>query len=207
MRARARRAYFLTINIITTLYPRRCSRRRGHELLAGDDGARAGARRRLHATPQPHRSSAWTWRPTFSRPPPTRGPTAVWTEDLGSWAGPGPPAGPATVSAAHARPRRSSTPTASDCAKEGLQKGRVLVLRRRPRVSSFGCHGRRRGEARVQGFGTPGQMQAGTRRSTAHRHRRQRQPPLARTVHLGRPAIPRRPPLALSLRPEPPQRG
>jgi len=132
---------------------------------------------------------------------------AVWTEDLGSWAGPGPPAGPATVSAAHARPRRSSTPTASDCAKEGLQEGRVLVLRRRPRVSSFGCHGRRRGEARVQGFGTPGQMQAGTRRSTAHRHRRQRQPPLARTVHLGRPAIPRRPPLALSLRPEPPQRG
>jgi hypothetical protein len=28
-----------------------------------------------------------------------------------------------------------------------------------------------------------------------------------RIVHAGRPAIPRRPPLALSLRPEPPQRG
>ena len=30
----------------------------GHELLAGDAGARAGARGRPHATPQPHRSSA-----------------------------------------------------------------------------------------------------------------------------------------------------
>ena len=59
----------------------------GHELLARDDGARAGARGRLHATPQPHRSSAWTWRPASSRPtarsradrtrrdpPPERGP-------------------------------------------------------------------------------------------------------------------------------------
>ena len=35
----------------------------GHELLAGDVRARAGARGRLHATPQSHRSSAWTWRP------------------------------------------------------------------------------------------------------------------------------------------------
>ena len=49
----------------------------GHELLAGDAGARAGARGRPHATPQPHRSSAWTWRPASSHPPPTCGPTGL----------------------------------------------------------------------------------------------------------------------------------
>ena len=49
----------------------------GHGLLAGDGGARAGARGRPHATPQPHRSSAWTWRPASSRPPPARGPTGL----------------------------------------------------------------------------------------------------------------------------------
>jgi hypothetical protein len=58
------------------------------------------------------------------------------------------------LSAAHARPRQSSTQTASDCTKKGLQEGRVLVLRRRPRVSFPGYHARGRGAARAQGFGT-----------------------------------------------------
>ena len=92
-----------------------------------------------------------------------RSPCPSGRSQLSSWVmrhgprtwGPGPAQDPrrGQLSAAHGRPRRSSTPTASDCAKEGLQKGRVLVLRRRPRVSSRSCHGRGRGEARVQGFG------------------------------------------------------
>ena len=65
------------INIITYTFIHAGALGAGHELLAGDVGARAGARGRLHATPQPHRSSAWTWKPTFSRPPPTRGPTGL----------------------------------------------------------------------------------------------------------------------------------
>ena len=63
------------------MYTIKCAHSRlsapGHELLAGDAGARAGARGRPHATPQPHRSSAWTWRPTSSPPPPARGPTGL----------------------------------------------------------------------------------------------------------------------------------
>ena len=54
----------------------------------------------------------------------------AWTRDLprnhwGPW-----------LSAAHARPRRSSTQTASDRAKKDLQKGRVPQICARPRVNA-----------------------------------------------------------------------
>ena len=106
-----------------------------HELLAGDVRARAGARGRLHATPQPHRSSAWTWRRTFSPPPPARGPTGLGAHlppragpsvILGVW----PPRGYGP--AAHARPSPQRTQTASNSKKEGLQKGHAQVCTRPP---------------------------------------------------------------------------
>ena len=102
----------------------------GHELLAGDGGARAGARGRPHATPQPHRSSAWTWRRTFSPPPPARGPTGLGAHlppragpsvILGVW----PPRGYEPT--AHARPSPQRTQTASNSKKEGLRKGHKQV--------------------------------------------------------------------------------
>ena len=101
----------------------------GHELLAGDAGARAGARGRPHATPQPHRSSAWTWRRTFSPPPPARGPTGLGAHlppragpsvILGVW----PPRGYG--------PAAQRTQTASNSKKEGLQKGHAHVCTRPP---------------------------------------------------------------------------
>ena len=106
-----------------------------HELLAGDVRARAGARGRLHATPQPHRSSAWTWRRTFSPPPPARGPTGLGAHlppragpsvILGVW----PPRGYEPT--AHARPSPQRTQTASNSKKEGLQKGHAQVCTRPP---------------------------------------------------------------------------
>ena len=123
---------FYTYNLHTFI-PMQVLSAPGHELLAGDAGARAGARGRPHATPQPHRSSAWTWRPASSHPPPTCGPT-------GLGARPSPRTSPIVIlgrvlppglrlygSATHARPSPQRTRTASNSKKEGLQKGHKQV--------------------------------------------------------------------------------
>ena len=101
----------------------------GHGLLAGDGGARAGARGRPHATPQPHRSSAWTWRPASSRPPPARGPTGLGAHLP-------PRAGPSVILGVWPPwgygPAAQRTQTASNSKKEGLQKGHAQVCTRPP---------------------------------------------------------------------------
>ena len=101
----------------------------GHGLLAGDAGARAGARGRPHATPQPHRSSAWTWRRTFSPPPPARGPTGLGAHLP-------PRAGPSVILGVWPPrdygPAAQRTQTASNSKKEGLQKGHAQVCTRPP---------------------------------------------------------------------------
>jgi hypothetical protein len=123
----------ILLHVLLTIMQVRSAPR--HELLAGDVRARAGARGRLHATPQPHRSSAWTWRRTFSPPPPARGPTGLGAHlppragpsvILGVW----PPRGYGP--AAHARPSPQRTQTASNSKKEGLQKGHAQVCTRPP---------------------------------------------------------------------------
>ena len=123
----------ILLHVLLTIMQVRSAPR--HELLAGDVRARAGARGRLHATPQPHRSSAWTWRRTFSPPPPARGPTGLGAHlppragpsvILGVW----PPRGYEPT--AHARPSPQRTQTASNSKKEGLQKGHAQVCTRPP---------------------------------------------------------------------------
>ena len=128
-----------------------------HELLAGDVRARAGARGRLHATPQPHRSSAWTWRRTFSPPPPARGPTGLGAHlppragpsvILGVW----PPRGYGP--AAHARPGPQRTQTASNSKKEGLQKGHAQVCTRPPAARKHTRLPRARSRTITRDFGS-----------------------------------------------------
>ena len=117
------------------MYTIKCAHSRlsapGHELLAGDGGARAGARGRPHATPQPHRSSAWTWRRTFSPPPPARGPTGLGAHLP-------PRAGPSVILGVWPPwgygPAAQRTQTASNSKKEGLQKGHAQVCTRPPAV-------------------------------------------------------------------------
>jgi hypothetical protein len=114
-------------------------------------------------------------------------------------------------SAAHTRalvcnPRK----TASDCAKEGFEKGRVPLICAAGRALVPMQRGG--GGARVyicKAFGSGGaqlvDMQVEPRRSAPPSTHGE--PPLARTVHPGRPNTPRRSPPALSLRPEPTQCG
>jgi hypothetical protein len=122
---------------------------RGDKLLAGDVRARAGARGRLHATPQPHRSSAWTWRPTSSPPPRARGPTG-----LGASPPPAPPHEPISDFAQRLPPGAMGpkhTPALAHKALKPQAIARRRVFRKAthrfaPPAQRWVCHRRRGGQ-------------------------------------------------------------